>query len=456
MTYKNDFPINFLHSFKDADIRGRYGDEINESLTYAIARAFVEVAQTKKVIVGRDMRLSSPALANAFIAGVVDAGAVAIDVGLVTTPMMYFLSGKKKLPGAMITASHNPKQYNGIKLVFSGAVPLTTKNGLRTIQNKVKKNVFSIPKRPGKIQQIEIAQDFFSFIKKKYHPPRQKTVKVAVDIGNGMGALLVPLLEQYAIVTPIFYEMDGNFPNRDSNPTLKKSQRAITEILKKGEYDFGIAFDGDADRVAVFDEKGNYINAAHVGAFLADTMLVSHSKSSFIYTILTSRIYKETVINGGGKAVRARVGHAFIKESMRKNNALFGCEHSAHFYFKQTFYADSVTIPVLLLINACASQKKNNRFFSDIISPYLSYFQTEEILVVVNDKDAALQKITDWGKSMDARISQFDGVSIDNGEWWAAIKKSVTEDAIKFVVESKNKKTAQQMQRYIKDLLIHS
>jgi phosphomannomutase len=456
MSNTNDFPLNYLHSFKDADIRGRYGNEINESLVYAIARGFVEETQAKKVVIGRDMRLSSPALSEAFISGVIDAGALVVDIGLVTTPMLYFVSGKKNLHGAMITASHNPKQYNGVKLVLPGAVPLTMKTGLRAIQNKVKKNTFFSSKRRGRVQKSDVIEDFFSFIKKQNRPPKQKTVKVVVDAGNGMGSLLIPLLEQYAIVTPIFTEMDGNFPNRDSNPTLKKSQRAIIQTLKKGTHDFGVSFDGDADRVAFFDERGNYINAAHIGALLADTLLISHPKSSFIYTILTSRSYLETVQNRGGKPIRARVGHAFIKESMKKNDAVFGCEHSAHFYFKQAFYADSVMLPVLSLISACEEQKKYERSFSDIITPYIGYFQTEELLVIVSDKDTALQKVADWGKSIDAKISIFDGVSIDGGDWWAAVKKSVTEDAIKFVVESKSKKTAQQIQRYIKELLTHS
>jgi len=228
-------PTDYKKAFKDADIRGLYPVEVSEELAYLVARAFVDSTGAKRVAVGRDMRLSSPGIARAFCAGVVDAGATAIDLGLISTPMLYYISGKQKVHGVMITASHNPKNYNGLKLVLPGAIPLTGKTGLNAILKQITKPHFKEPQKSGKLIQQDILQDFFTYIEKKFPRPKKRTVRMVVDAGNGMGALLIPLLEKYAVVTPLFTKLDGTFPNRDSNPTLKKSQRAIVAALKTGE-----------------------------------------------------------------------------------------------------------------------------------------------------------------------------------------------------------------------------
>lgn len=436
-------PPNYKKAFKDADIRGVYGSEIDEVVVYKVAVAFVKLNKLKKVVVGRDMRVSSPKLAKAFCQGVIEAGATAIDVGLISTPMLYYVSGKEKLPGVMITASHNPKEYNGLKLVFSRAIPVTGKSGLDDILDFVTDwpEVFLI-KKPGEKIKRDIKNDFFAHLEKKFPTPKKRTVRVVVDAGNGMGSLLVPLLKKYAVVTPLFTKLDGTFPNRDSNPTLKKSQQAIVSELKTGQHDLGISFDGDADRVAIFDEWGQYLNAAHVGALLTSQMLVEYPKASFVYTVFTSRAYLQTIKELGGKAVRARVGHAFIKDTMRKHDALFGCEHSAHFYFKDNYYTDSVVMAVLQIIESVAVGKVLSQPLSKTIAPYTAFFQTEEVLVEVKNRDATIKAVATWGKGQGALVKMFDGVSVDAGEWWGHVKKSVTEDAVKFVVESKNKKLA--------------
>lgn len=442
-------PTDYKNAFKDADIRGLYPTEVSEELAYLVARAFVDITGAKRVAVGRDMRLSSPQMAEAFCAGVVDAGATALDLGLISTPMLYYVSGKQKVHGVMVTASHNPKNYNGLKLVLPGAVPLTGKTGLNAIQKRVAKQHYLEPKKRGKVVTKAIVEDFYAYIQKKFTPPKQRSVKIVVDAGNGMGALLVPLLETYAQVTPLFTVLDGTFPNRDSNPTLKKSQRAIVAALKTGQYDIGVSFDGDADRVAIFDERGHYINAAHIGALLASQLLATTPQATFVHTVFTSRAYVDTIKEQGGKAVMAKVGHAFIKETMRKHDALFGCEHSAHFYFKDNFYTDSVVMVVLQLLQSVAVGKVLEQPFSKTIAPYTAYFQTEEVLVEVSDRAATLVAVAQWAEKQKATIRLNDGVAISTDGWWAHIKKSVTEDAVKFVVESKNKKMAEAKAREI-------
>jgi len=437
-------PADYKKAFKDADIRGLFGSEIDEVLAYKVAFTFVKLNKLKKVVVGRDMRVSSPKLAKAFWAGAIDAGADVTDLGLISTPMLYYVSGKEKKAGVMITASHNPKEYNGFKLVHREAVPLTGKTGLNDILRFVTDwdSQAKVAKKRGVVEKRNITKEFFAYIESKFPIPKKRTVHMVIDVGNGMGALLLPLLRKYAHVTALATKLDGTFPSRDSNPTLKKSQRAIVSALKTGKSDLGVSFDGDADRVAFFDERGQYLNAAHVGALLTSQMLVEYPKSSFVYTVFTSRAYLQTIKELGGKAVRARVGHAFIKETMRKHDALFGCEHSAHFYFKDNYYTDSVIMAVLEIIQSVAVGKALSQPLSKTIAPYTAYFQTEEVLVEVPDRDATIKAVAIWGKDQGALVLMFDGVSVEVGEWWCHVKKSVTEDAVKFVVESKDKKLA--------------
>lgn len=445
-------PDLFALAFKDADIRGVYPTEINEVVTYRTARAFVELFKLKKVVVGRDMRVSSPSLYDAFVAGVLDSGADVIDVGMVGTPAVYFASGTYKAFGVMITASHNPKEYNGLKLVKTGAIPLTNATGLKEIQKRIKKNDFKEIKKRGKLTKKNLLAEYKNYIRSKLHFETSRNIKVVADAGNGMATNLAPLLCEGLPVTTkkLFFKLDGTFPNRGSNPTLKKNQKAIVAELKNGTYDFGVSFDGDADRVAFFDEKGKYINAAVIGALLAKHFLLQKTHQKFIYTVFTSKIYEETIKKFGGKAIRARVGHAFIKELMLKHEARFGCEHSAHFYFQDNFYADSGILTFVYLLDAYADAMKEGKSFSDMLRELQVYHQTEEILVKVKDKKNAIAEIEKvFKKQKPEKIERYDGVTITFPDYWFVVKQSVTEDALKFVVESPNRKLAQEKQKEI-------
>jgi len=443
--YEATLPVNYKSAFKDADIRGLYGTEIDEVLAYRVAQAFVVEFSLTTVLVGRDMRVSSPSIHDAFVAGVLDTGADVVDIGLVTTPMMYFVSGNLSLHGVMITASHNPADYNGLKLVMPGAIPLTNKSGLKAIEHHVAKNILIKNKKTGRVKKQNIYRDYDRYVRGKASLKLKNNLNVVVDAGNGMGTLLTSILKKYSKLTTkeLFFKLDGTFPNRESNPTLHKNQKQISSIIKNGNFDFGVAFDGDADRVAFFDEKGRYINAAIIGSLLVRYFLILHPKATCIYTVLASNVYQEVIKASGGKALKARVGHAFIKEQMRASDAQFGCEHSGHFYYKNTFYADSGIVTLLLVAKLFDEAKTQGLTFSQLLKPLMIYYQTEEILVSVKNKKETLLAVKKDAEEKSAPdITTFDGLTVDMGEFWYNVKDSVTEDALKFVVESTNKKIA--------------
>ncbi len=433
---------DFTKAFKEADIRGVYPRELDDEVVYLIARAFVERGSYKKVVVGRDMRLSSPALREAFVRGAVDAGAGVVDIGLCTTPMLYFASATLKLPGVMITASHSPKDHNGLKLVAAGAVPLTSRTGLDAILKCLQHGRFlSAARRPGKIVHKEVAAAFGRFVLKSHRtPPAATPLRVVVDCGSGMGALLLPLLPRLGLtVTPLFAELDGTFPHRGSNPTVPKNQQAIVAELKKGGYDFGIAFDGDADRIAFFDETGHYVNCGAIGALIAERLLSTHPKATCVGTVLTSRAYREAVVGAGGRHALARVGHTYVKEVMHAKDAVFGCEHSGHFFFKDFFYTDSV---VLTLRYVLASYRSQGEGFASLLSRHTHYHQTEDLMVAVRDVIKAERGMAEYASSENARLTVRDGLTLDYGDVWVVIKPSVTETALNIMAEGKDKKRA--------------
>lgn len=431
---------NFPAAFKEADIRGVYPHEIDDEVVYLIARAFVEQGKYKRVVVGRDMRLSSPVLSEAFTRGANDAGATVVDIGLVTTPMLYFASATMKLAGVMVTASHGPKDENGLKLVTSGAIPLTEKTGLGKIRKCLESGRFLVPaSRPGTVVRKDVTKDFARFILRGHRPVRGVVERVVVDCGNGMGALLLPLLERLGLqVVPLFPELDGAFPHRASNPTIPKNQKAIIAALKTGEYDFGIAFDGDADRVTFFDETGRYVNCGAIGALIAERLLPRHQGAVMVGTVLTSRAFREAVTAHGGRHVYARVGHSYVKEIMRKRDALFGCEYSGHFFYEDFFYTDSVMLTIRHVLDAYLTA---GVAFSALVSPYTMYVQTDDLMIAVEDKWQFLTKLKTFvQREKDVRISERDGLFLDYGDAWVVIKPSVTEAAINIVAEGTDRK----------------
>ena len=440
---------DYKKAFMQADIRGLYPNNIDEEVTYLVARAFVDEYKHKTVLVARDMRLSSPALFQAFSKGVNDAGADVIDLGLVTTPMLYFASGDLNLPGVMITASHNPKNYNGLKLVLAQAIPLTEQHGLKTIRKRMEKGVFNEVEKRGRVQSKDISKAYQRFVFKGAKTKELEKIKIVSDTGNGMAGVLMPLLKEKMPVkfTTLFPKLDGRFPNRGSDPTHKKNQRDLSKKLKSGKYDFGIAFDGDADRIAFLDENGKYVNSSAIGAVIAECLLKKNPKAKIAYTVFTSRSYEEKIKEAGGKPVITKVGHAFIKNKMRKDDILFGCEHSGHFFYKEYFYTDSVVLTLRYVLEAYKEAKAKGETFSTMMKSYQLYKKLEDVLVPVSDRKQAMIKVEKYLRSKNPKtVSKFDGVTIDTGEVWGTVKPSVTEFALKVMFESKDQKKAKAMQ----------
>lgn len=445
-------PLNYTKAFKSADIRGIYPTEIDEEVAYRTARAFVQLYGLREVVVARDMRLSSPSLRKAFVSGLRDQGADVLDIGLAETPAMYYMAGRYTMAGAMITASHNPKEYNGIKLVEAGAIPLTDTSGLQAIQKLVAENTFVTPKKKGKLRKKKILSEYKKYVQQFVHFDATQKITIVVDAGNGMGTSLAPILTKGIPlrVHKLFFKLDGSFPNRGSNPTLAKNNKQIRTFIKTHTVDFGVAFDGDVDRVAFFDEKGKLVNSAVIGALIAAHMLRQKTGQTFVYTNFTSRSYQETITKFGGKAIRARVGHAFIKQLMREKTAVFACEHSAHFYFQNNFYTDSGIITLLYVAELYAQARANGKTFSQLVKEFDVYHQEEEILITVADKKKVIKKLSEkYTKLKSFECDSFDGLYVTTTHYWFTLKESVTEDALKLIIEGTNKALVKEKQKEI-------
>ncbi len=445
-------PPAYKKAFKDADIRGVYPLEINEATAYFVARAFVEEFSYTTVVVGYDMRLSTPALHAAFVSGAREAGADVVDVGMVATPQLYFASGSLSLPGVMITASHSPKEYNGMKLVHAQAIPLTKKTGLAAIEKRLRLGKFAAPKKRGALKKKNIDAAYIKFVLAGVKPKRYTGLKLAVDIGNGMGSEIVPLLAKKLPITfsTLFAKPDGHFPNRDSDPNLRENQVALDNKIDHGHFDFGISFDGDADRIAFLDEHGNYVNSAAIGALIAQRILAREPKATIVSTNLNSKVYAETVKASGGKLIMARTGHTFVNAKMREHKAVFGCEYSGHFFFRDFFYTDSVVLTLREVLDAYVEAKAMGQTFSELMAPYLVYEQTEDIVIKVSDTNYVMAEVHEYLVSLKPkRIKKFDGYFVDFGTVWGAVKPSVTEYGIKLMFESKHIGTAKKLQRQL-------
>jgi phosphomannomutase len=333
---------------------------------------------------------------------------------------------------------------------------LTEKHGLGAIRRRIEKGKFVDVEKRGRVTQKDVRKGYQRFVFKGVSVKKFAGLRVVADVGNGMAGGLMPLLQEKLPIDfeVLFPEPDGRFPNRGSDPTLTKHQRPLKKTLKEGEFDFGVGFDGDADRIAFLDEKGNYINSAAIGALIAQYLLKKHSSAKIGVTGLTSRVFEESIREAGGKPVFVPVGHALIKEAMRKKDILFAAEHSGHFYFKDYFFTDSVTLTLLAVLEMYAEAKAGGQTFSQMMMPYQRYQQTEDVIVMVKDQTLALKKTEAYLQTLNPKkTKKFDGVLVDFGDVWGMVKSSVTETALKLMFESKKRKDAQAMQDQIKDFI---
>ncbi len=421
--------------FKSYDVRGVYPAELDEEAAQRIGRAFVDYLKVKSVAVGRDMRLSSPALFEAFARGATMQGADVIDLGLTSTDELYFSVGHFGYPaGAMITASHNPKDYNGFKLCRENAIALSAHTGVFAIRDLVARNEFVAAATPGQIRQHDVLPDFVEHCLSFIDPSNIKPLRIVVDTGNGMGGLIVPAVfsKLPLDVIPLYFELDGSFPNHPASPIEPENMADVCAAVKKNHADLGAAFDGDADRVFITDERGTLVGGDMVTALVAKMLLRKHPGSTILYNLICSRSVPELIAAAGGQPVRTRVGHSIIKSIMRERNAVFGGEHSGHFYFRDHYYADSGLIALLVVLELISQEGKP---VSELLRPLDRRFRSGEINSRVADIEAKLRKLEE--RYADARErDHLDGVTIQYDDWWFNVRPSNTEPLLRLNVEA--------------------
>jgi phosphomannomutase len=425
--------------FKAYDIRGLYPGEIDEAAARAIGRGFAAYLKADTIAVSRDMRVSSPAIAAAFIEGVLLQGTSVVDYGMLGTDQMYFAVVDDDLDGgAQITASHNPGRYNGIKMVRSGAHPLSGDAGLGDIRDMIVNDRLPAPApTPGTLSTRDVLPRYVEKVMSFIDPSIVKPFKVVLDAGSGMAGLVAPkLFERLPCqVTTLCFEIDGTFPNHESNPLIEENRQDITAEVIRQRADIGIAWDGDADRCFFIDGSGEFISGDFITALLAEAFLLKHPGTTVIYDLRASHAVKDTVARHGGRALMNRVGHAFIKQRMRQEDGIFAGEVTGHYYFRDFFYADNGFIPALLILELMSKKGQSLR---ELLAPYREqYFISGEIntrLASMADVPAKLAAIE--AKYPDARIEQLDGISVDYDDWHFNVRASNTEPLLRLNLEA--------------------
>lgn len=428
--------------FKAYDVRGLYGDEMDEEIAGQIGRAFVRVladlrdkpANELKVGLGRDMRLTAPAMAAAYRAGMISEGAHVIDAGEVPTEMLYFLVGSRELDGgAMCTASHNPKAYTGVKLVREGALALSGDAGIGDIEKLVEAGLGAAP-GGGSSEEINLWAEYHAHARSFIDPEKVKPMKVVVDGGNGMaGPMIGPVLRDLGMdLVELYFKPDGNFPDHEPNPLLEENRRMIIETVKSEGADLGIAWDGDADRCFFIDGEGRFCDGDFICALLARRALEVEPGAMILYDPRSSRAVPDVVAAAGGRTALSRVGHAFFKKRMREESAAFGGEVSGHYYFRDFYCADSGTIPALWILQLLSGDERN---LAQIMEEFHSkYFISGEINSTVNGPQAKMAEIE--ALHPEAEITHLDGVSVDYEDWHFNVRPSNTEPLLRLNLES--------------------
>jgi phosphomannomutase len=436
--------------FKAYDVRGLYPSELDEEGARAIGRAYVDVFEPRRIAVGHDMRLSSPGMADAVILGASEAGADVLELGLVGTEMLYFAVGELGLDGGIVvTASHNPKQYTGLKVVRGGARPVGGESGLLEIRDKALSGR-SEGQSPGQIRRYDIWPSYRDRVLSFLDTSAIRPLRIVIDAANGMaGAMLPPVLDRLLQVKTSrwFFAPDGTFPNHEPNPLLPENREFIVSKTLEERADFGVAFDGDADRCFFVDDSGEFVPGDFVTALLAEAVLEKEHGAKIIYDVRASWAVPEAIERAGGVPLVNRVGHAFIKQRMREEDAAFGGEVSGHYYFRDFSQADSGVIPFLLMLELVS---KRNRPLSEILRPFRErYFLSGEINSQVADVNAKLRELEErFGP--EGRIDQLDGLSVVAGDWHMNVRPSNTEPLLRLNLEARSREA---MERKRDDVL---
>jgi phosphomannomutase len=423
--------------FKAYDVRGIYPTELDEEGAYAIGRAYAEHFEPREIAVGRDMRLSSPSMAEAVIRGAAEGGASVLDLGLAGTEMVYFAVGELELDGGIaVTASHNPKEYTGMKIVRRGALPVGGESGLLDVRDRaLSLGDTSGGQTPGQVRQHDVYPAFIERVLSFVEPAAMRRLRVVFDAANGMaGVMLPPLLERLPVdAVRCYFEPDGSFPNHEPNPLLPENREFIVAKVRDEAADLGIAFDGDADRCFFVDDRGEFVPGDFVTALLAESILEKEPGATIIYDVRASWAVRDTVERLGGTALANRVGHAFIKHRMREVDAAFAGEVSGHYYFREFSQADSGTVPALLMLELVS---KKGTTFSEILRPFRErYYLTGELNTPVPDVALKLQELKEHFAG-EGEVSHVDGISITAEDWHMNVRPSNTEPLLRLNLEA--------------------
>jgi phosphomannomutase len=422
--------------FKAYDIRGIVPDELDEQVAESVGAAFVRLTGAPSLVTVHDMRTSSRPLAEAFARGAAAQGADVIEGGLGSTDMLYYASGSLGMPGAMITASHNPAKYNGIKLCREGARPVGADTGLTELRDSAARGLPLSHGTPGVIVQRDLLSGYAAHLKKLVDLSAIRPLKVAVDAGNGMAGHTVPKVFEGLPLTvvPLYFELDGTFPNHEANPIEPANLRDLQRAVIDSGADIGLAFDGDADRCFVVDERGRIVSPSVLTALIAVRELAREPGAAVIHNLITSRAVPEIITEHGGTPVRTRVGHSFIKARMAETGAVFGGEHSGHFYFRDFWYADSGMLAALHVLAALGEQQAP---LSEILAGYGRYVATGEINSEVADQAGATDRVrAEFASRPGVTADELDGLTITGDGWWFNLRPSNTEPLLRLNLEA--------------------
>jgi phosphomannomutase len=432
-------PINSL--FKAYDVRGLAPDELTPEIAYAIGRAAVASLKLDNVAVGRDMRISGPALSAALIDGIRDQGADVTDIGLVSTDALYFVVGRFGYSaGVMVTASHNPAKYNGFKICREEARALSLSTGLAEIRDVVLQGQPPINGRRGALKRQDRLDAYVDHVLGLVDVAKIRPLKIAVDAGNGMAGLTIPQTFKHlpCTIVPLYFELDGTFPNHEANPLEPENIEKLQQVVLQEQCDLGVAFDGDADRMFLIDERGRFISGDMVTTMVAGKMLERDPGAAVVYNLICSRAVPETIVRLGGRPIRSRVGHSYIKATMRAEDAVFGGEHSGHFYFRDNWYADSGMIALLTVLELLSEA---HRPLSELLRPLDPYVRSGEINSEVVDPIVTMQAVEAVYGGTASTIDHLDGVTIQFSDWWFNLRPSNTQPLLRLNVEADDQET---------------
>jgi phosphomannomutase len=420
--------------FKAYDVRGVVPDELDPELVRRIGAAFAEWTGAAEILLARDCRLSSPELAEALADGVISRGAEAVDVGLASTDLLYFASGSMDLPGVMITASHNPPRYNGLKFCLSGARPVGEASGLRRIRSMVEEGDLPPSPTTGARRSVDLLDRYVDHVLSFVDVTAMRPMTVAVDTANGMGGLVVPAVFERLPITlhHLYPELDGTFPNHPADPIDPENQRDLRAAVLRHRSDVGMAFDGDADRVFLVDERAQDVSGSLLTALVARAMLEREPGATIVHNLICSWVVPETIREHGGTPIRTRVGHSFIKEVMAETGAIFGGEHSGHYYFRENYRADSGLIAAVVTLGELSGADET---LSALLAPFRRYHASGEINSEVEDQRAKIEEVA--VAYAGGRQDRLDGLTVEFDDWWCNVRPSNTEPLLRLNVEAK-------------------